>query len=458
MQKAAIPSTEGERLEALRRYNVLDTDPEQEFDDITLLASQICNTPIALVSLVDENRQWFKSKVGLTESETARDIAFCAHGILQPDVFVVEDAKADERFASNPLVTGKSQIRFYAGSPLVTPDGHALGMLCVQDQTPRKLSPEQKAALQALGRQVVAQLELRRNLKELQKTIAQRERAEAELGETHDRLMQASAGMAEMATTVPHNVGNVLNSVNVSSSLIAEQLRNSKVVNIAKVVSLLHNHETDLGDFLTNDPKGKQIPEYLAALASHLVEEQENVLREVGSLVDNVVHIREIVAVQQNHAKSSGVLESLSVVDLVESALNINREALSRHKIEVKRQFAVVPPVLTDKHKVLQILVNLVRNAEHACNDSQGKEKQITLRVLEENKRIKISIIDNGVGIAAENLTKIFNHGFTTRKDGHGFGLHSGALAAKELGGSLFAFSEGPGHGATLILELPVEK
>jgi C4-dicarboxylate-specific signal transduction histidine kinase len=334
-------------------------------------------------------------------------------------------------------------------------------MLCVNDQTPRKLSPEQKAALQALARQVVAQLELRRNLKELHEiTIAQRERAETELRETHDRLMQASrqAGMAEVATTVLHNVGNVLNSVNVSSSLIAEQLRNSKVVNIAKVVSLLRNHETNLGDFLTNDPKGKQIPEYLAALASHLVEEQEKVLHEVGSLVNNIVHIREIVAMQQNHAKSAGVVESLSVVDLVESALHMDREAISRHNIEVKRQFAVVPLVLTDKHKVLQILVNLIRNAKHACNDSQQKEKQVTMRVSQENQRIKISVIDNGVGIAPGNLTKIFNHGFTTRKDGHGFGLHSGALAAKELGGSLHAFSEGPGRGATLILELPIEK
>jgi signal transduction histidine kinase len=458
--KAALPLNELERLDALRRYEILDTAPEQEFDDITLLASQICETPIALISLVDENRQWFKSKVGMTRSETERDIAFCAHGILQNDVFVVEDALADARFASNPLVTGSSQIRFYAGSPLITADGHALGMLCVNDQTPRKLSPKQIGALQALGRQVVAQFELRRNLKELQETIGQRERAEAELKQTHSKLMDASrqAGMAEVATSVLHNVGNVLNSVNVSSSLIAEKIRESKVVNIAKVVDLVRRHEDDLGVFFTTDPKGKLLPDYLADLASHLAQEQEEILHEVGALVNNIVHIREIVATQQNYAKSSGILEMVSITDLVEDAIGMNSEAISRHSIQLQRDYTDVPSVLTDKHKILQILVNLIRNAKHACNDSGKQDKQITLQVNNGNDCIYISVIDNGIGILDENLIKIFSHGFTTKKGGHGFGLHSGALSAKELGGSLLASSEGAGCGATFTLEIPVQE
>ena len=179
--KAPLPENEAERLKALHQYDVLDTNPEQEFDDITLLASHICKTPIALITLIDENRQWFKSKIGMTENETSRDIAFCAHGILQAETFVVEDAQADKRFASNPLVTGNPKIRFYAGAPLITEEGHALGMLCVNDQVPRELSEEQKAALQALSRQVVAQLELRRSMANLQQTIAQLKQTEAEL-------------------------------------------------------------------------------------------------------------------------------------------------------------------------------------------------------------------------------------------------------------------------------------
>jgi two-component system, cell cycle sensor histidine kinase and response regulator CckA len=168
--QAQLPSDEKERLKALQGYDILDTDPEQEFDDIALLASQICGTPIAMVSLVDENRQWFKSKVGTSASQTSRDIAFCAHGILQAEVFIVNDALSDERFASNPLVTGETKIRFYAGAPLITPDGQTLGMLCVNDHVPRELSVVQKAALQSLSRQVVTLLELRQTVAQLRRT------------------------------------------------------------------------------------------------------------------------------------------------------------------------------------------------------------------------------------------------------------------------------------------------
>jgi PAS domain S-box-containing protein len=162
---APLPINEKERLKTLHEYEIVDTAPEQSFDDITLLASQICDTPMASITLVDENRQWFKSKVGITANETSRNIAFCAHTILQKDLFIVEDAMADERFASNPLVTGKPDIRFYAGAPLITSDGHALGTLCVIDQKPRQLTPLQKSSLEALSREVGAQLELRHLLK-----------------------------------------------------------------------------------------------------------------------------------------------------------------------------------------------------------------------------------------------------------------------------------------------------
>jgi PAS domain S-box-containing protein len=289
------------------------------------------------------------------------------------------------------------------------------------------------------------------------KDITQIKEADAELEKAHRQLLDASrqAGMAEVATSVLHNVGNVLNSVNVSSSLINERIKNSKITNMVKVADLIRTHDKDLGQFFTSDPKGKQLPEYLAKLAGHLTQEQEEILKELASLVSNIVHIKEIVAMQQGYARAAGVLETLKPTDMVEDALRMNIGAVNRHNIKIVREFTDVPPVLTDKHKVLQILVNLIRNSKYACDDSGKEDKQIKLRVWNGNGRVKISVSDNGIGIPPENLTRIFNHGFTTRKEGHGFGLHSGANAAKELGGSLAAFSEGPGHGATFTLELP---
>ena len=283
--------------------------------------------------------------------------------------------------------------------------------------------------------------------------------AEAKLEQVHKQLLETSrrAGMAEIATSVLHNVGNVLNSVNVASSCVADSLRNSKAASLSKVVALLREHEADLGHFITNDPKGKQLPGYLAQLAGHLAGEQADALDKLDRLQKNIEHIRDIVAMQQNYAKTSGVLESLPIVDLVEDAVRMNVGSMERHNIKMLREYSETPPVLVDKHKVLQILVNLISNAKHACKDSEKPDKQIIMRVVNEKERIRISVIDNGVGIPAENMTRIFNYGFTTKKDGHGFGLHNGALAAKEMGGSLAAFSEGPGWGATFTLELPLQ-
>src|ERR1700693_1699447 len=171
MTPAQLPQNESERIDALQRYEIPDPGPQQKFDDLTLLASHICQSPIALISLVDAERQWFKSGVGLTTSQTPRSISFCGHAILEDDVMVVPDAAADARFSDNPLVTGEPNVRFYAGAPLVTPEGQALGTLCVLDRVPRELTSAQLDALRALARQVVAQLELRRRL--------QREREQA---------------------------------------------------------------------------------------------------------------------------------------------------------------------------------------------------------------------------------------------------------------------------------------
>ncbi|CAK8721939.1 GAF domain-containing protein [Candidatus Electrothrix laxa] len=183
-----IPENELGRLKALKRYNILDTAPEREYDDITLLASFICETPIALITLLDESRQWFKSKKGIMVPETSREIAFCNHAILQSEMLIIQDALKDQRFVANPLVTGDPNIRFYAGSQLVTPDGYQLGTLCVIDRKPRELNPEQLLALQALARQVISQLELHRSSSELQKANNTQEELISELQEALCRI------------------------------------------------------------------------------------------------------------------------------------------------------------------------------------------------------------------------------------------------------------------------------
>ena len=194
---------EAERLAALRRYRILDTEPERRFDDLALLASHICGTPMALITLVGEHRQWFKSRVGVSVTETSRAISFCTHAIQHADLFVVPDATRDERFRDNPQVTGEAHIRFYAGAPLVTPDGHALGTLCVLDRVSRTLTKEQLEALDALRRQVQAQLQLRLNLSELQRALDERDRAEAVQSELIDELRTAHANVRRLSALIP---------------------------------------------------------------------------------------------------------------------------------------------------------------------------------------------------------------------------------------------------------------
>jgi signal transduction histidine kinase len=177
-------------------------------------------------------------------------------------------------------------------------------------------------------------------------------------------------------------------------------------------------------------------------------------ITEMEDLRKNIEHIKEIVAMQQSYGRTSGVIASIALTDVVEDVLRVHSASLARHDIEIVRDFQARPVVATDKHRIMQILINLVRNAKYACDESARRDKKITVRVTSDGRSVKIAIIDNGIGVPAENLERIFSHGFTTRKDGHGFGLHSGALAARELGGSLNVQSAGPGQGATFILEL----
>jgi len=289
--------------------------------------------------------------------------------------------------------------------------------------------------------------------------ITVRQRAADDLQEINQRLIEASrtAGMAEVATGVLHNVGNVLNSVNVAAALALQKLRTSKVPNLRKAAALLATQNGSLAEWLTNDPQGQRLPGYLQKLSEHLSAENAELIDHLDHLATNVEHIKEIVSVQQNYACLTGVRETLSAEQLVEDALRMNTAKFTRHQIAIVRDFAPTAAVAVDKHKVLQILVNLIGNAKHALEQAPQLRKEITIRIARSaDGLVGVQVVDNGVGIPSENLTRIFQHGFTTKKGGHGFGLHSGALAAREIGGSLTAHSDGPGTGATFTLTLPI--
>ncbi|EDY19306.1 multi-sensor signal transduction histidine kinase [Chthoniobacter flavus Ellin428] len=292
----------------------------------------------------------------------------------------------------------------------------------------------------------------------ISKDITAIKEAENKLEAVHKELLHTSrqAGMAEVATSVLHNVGNVLNSVNVSCAVISEKIGKSRIANVTKVAELLIQHADDVPAFFASDPVGQKLPHFLTKLAQRLSTEQAVVLDEVRLLAKNIEHIREIVAMQQSYANVAGVQEALPVQELVEDALHMNGAALARHGVKVIREYAAAPPVSVDKHKVLQILVNLMRNAKHALTDGGREDKQILVSIRRRDDHVAVSISDNGIGIAPENMTRIFAHGFTTKRGGHGFGLHSGVLAAREMGGRLAAHSDGPGRGATFTLELPI--
>jgi two-component system, NtrC family, sensor kinase len=297
-----------------------------------------------------------------------------------------------------------------------------------------------------------------RELQRANSTLEERVRERTcELKEAQSELLSKArqAGMAEIATNVLHNVGNVLNSVNVSASLVAERVSKSKCSAVARVAALLNDHMDDLTAFLLG-PQGRQLPIYLQELAGELTLERDAAVLELSVLRGNVDHIKSIVAMQQNYASRIGVVDTVDIQGLVEDSLRMNEGAFSRHAVEVIRDFGPVPAIQVDKHKVLQILVNLIRNAKYACEETGLGEKRVTVRLRAEEDAVLISVIDTGVGIPKENLSRIFNHGFTTRPDGHGFGLHGSALAARDLGGSLHAESAGVGEGATFNLTLPL--
>lgn len=290
--------------------------------------------------------------------------------------------------------------------------------------------------------------------------ISERKTDEKEREQLHGQLREAArmAGRAEVATGVLHNVGNVLNSASVSATLIRETLTNSVVTQLVRSADILSQHEADLVQYLTQDVRGVHFPRFVKQVSDSLVKERDSELSEIDSLLTSVEHIREIVASQQSIAGSRRLMEPVQLIETIDQALRINAGGLVRHNVQVLKELEHLPIVEADQHELLQILVNLIKNAKEACDFVSRDSRTLTISACRENDHVRINIADTGIGIREEFLEAIFQHGFSTRVSGNGFGLHSAALSATELGGSLTAHSDGEGLGATFVLRVPIKQ
>ena len=287
-----------------------------------------------------------------------------------------------------------------------------------------------------------------------------RKKAEAEKEKLYQQLMNASrqAGMADVASSVLHNVGNVLNSINVSTDTLLKTLKKPMVGDVCRIAALFSEHQDNLQSFLTADPKGKQIPSYLGLVAESLSGSHQTIQQELDSLVKKVDHIKQVILSQQDIARAGSIREPVSIEDMMEQALIMAMPEPEKYHIQVVRDYRPIPAIMTDRHQVLQVLVNLITNAKNAMVEHSDSTRCLTLRlgVPAGSAFARLEVIDTGGGIKADNLHKLFAQGFTTRKAGHGLGLHSSAIVAKNLGGALQAHSAGEGQGATFTLDLPL--
>lgn len=296
--------------------------------------------------------------------------------------------------------------------------------------------------------------------KKLRDEIAERKRTGEELKKAQEKLVETAwlVGRAEVATSVLHNVGNVLNSVNVTANLLLKENRYSKISNFTRAARMIEEHRDNLAEFLTRDEKGEKLPVYLVALSKHMEKEQETFTGMLKDLCNHVKHITELIAIQQSHDTSAGLTEVVSVGELLEEALQVKTPGMSPYSVEIIRKFENIPSCRLDRHKFLQIVINLLSNARYAVRESgDNTSRIITVRLKKKgDDRFLVEVVDNGIGIPGKDLEKIFNLGFTTRRGGHGLGLHSAAIYAKKMGGSLKGHSGGRGKGAVFTLELPL--
>jgi signal transduction histidine kinase len=380
--------------------------------------------------------------------EIGPSVGSCGTAAYRREPVIVRDIATDPLWEIPREFTLSCGLRACWSLPIMNDGGVVLGTIAMYYREPRAPTGHDWGLLEPASHLV--RLALAQN------------RKQEELSEAQSELMTTArqAGMAEIANNVLHNIGNVLNSVNISAGLVNSKMRDSKAQGLAKAVQMMNLHAADLGDFLTRDEKGKLLPGYLTKLVAALALEQKSVVEELEALTKCIDHIKDIVAIQQTYSGTASIVEAVQVKDLLEDALRMNIDSMARNQVTVVKEFADLPLLLLDKSRVLQILVNLMRNAKQAMDGAIGRAHRMTLHanIAEhaDGRRLRIEVEDDGEGIPKENLAQLFVHGFTTRKNGHGFGLHSCALAAKEMGGTLTAHSDGPEKGAAFTLELPI--
>jgi GAF domain-containing protein len=382
---------------------------------------------------------------------------------------ILADAGADGRFAPDEYVV-RAKPRSILCMPVMG-QAKLVGVLYLENRLAAGVfTPSRLAVLEVLASQAsislanaklyasVQQAEeaLRRSHDELEQRVEERarelRRAQAELLDTARR-----AGKAEIAAEVLHNAGNILNSVNTSAGIVASKLRQFRVSKLARAAALLQAHVPDLGEFLVKDAAGRRLPAYLTVLAEAMQKDLDFTLGELGSMVASVEYLNEVVRTQLAYVGVSEAAELIHLEDLLENSLRMNTPALEPLRVRVLKEYAALPALLLQRSRVVQILANLISNAAWALGESEREEKWIRLKLETRGEQLlRITVGDNGVGIAPEDMGKLFRPGFTTRKDGHGFGLHGSILTAKAMGGSILVESEGPGRGALFTLELPL--
>ena len=430
--QASLPVNESARLKALQSYQILDTLPEAQYQDIVELASTICGTPIAVVSLVDKDRQWFKAKTGLEASETTRDVAFCAHALLVPDALtIVGDARKDPRFFNNPLVTGALQIGFYAGAPLKTHDGLVLGTLCVIDHMPRELSAAQQSALATLSRQVMSQLELRHKISQLEQAHAQLEQSEK------------MASIGQLAAGVAHEINNPVGFV--SSNM--GSLRNYADT----LFATLDGYNTILRNESLSPATREQIQ--LLCDKAELSYVKEDMTQLVKESMEGLNRVRDIVQALKDFSHVGQV--DWQVADIhagIDTTLKIIGNEI-RHKAQVTLEYGELPALRCLPSQLNQVFMNLLVNAAQAIT----RDGVITIRTSSDAGWARIEIGDNGGGIAPQDLQRIFDPFFTTKPVGlgTGLGLSVSYNIVRKHGGDISVDST-QGVGTTFTVRLPL--